>query len=113
MSIISNFKARKKSAKKMGRLLVGILALLFATSAFALPNEDWTSLSKRQLITLEIYCKVDPDLPECKMLAALGVHNDGGPGESKEKPEKRFDMFGAFQRTCLEHPDLPACVQWN
>jgi hypothetical protein len=63
----------------MRKALIG-LALLFAAKACALPLGERASLSKRQLITPEIYCEVDSDRPECKMLAALEVYDVDGSG---------------------------------
>ncbi|TID26761.1 hypothetical protein E2P81_ATG01225 [Venturia nashicola] len=80
------------------------------------PEDIGESLKTRQLIIPEIYCKVQPGRPECTELAASQSHQDGGleaEPTSSRRPEKRIDLFGAFVRTCLEHPDSRACIAWD
>ncbi|KAE9984012.1 hypothetical protein EG328_009269 [Venturia inaequalis] len=80
------------------------------------PVDIGETVERRQLIIPEIYCKVSPGRPECTELEASESQQDGGleaESTSVRRPEKRFDLFGAFERTCLEHPDLPACIAWN
>lgn len=80
------------------------------------PGDIGETLGRRQLIIPEIYCKVQPGRPECTELAASESQQDGGieaEPASLRRPEKRFDLFGAFERTCFEHADSPACNAWN
>lgn len=78
------------------------------------PGDLGKTLERRQLIMPEVHCKALSGSSECTELAAIESRHDGGlEAESTKRPEKRFNIFGAFERTCLQHSDSPACIAWN
>lgn len=78
------------------------------------PGDLGRTPERRQLIMPEAYYKALSGRPECTELAAIESHHDGGlEAELTRRPEKRFNLFGVFERTCLQYSESSAYIAWN